>query len=94
MAFGRKKTGGRKRGTPNRITADVKAMILGALAAKGGQAYLEQQADKNPVAFLTLIGKVLPLQVSGEGGGPFSIEVVRFVDTGVRRAGEAAGPDC
>jgi len=32
--------GGRKRGTPNKFTADVKAMILGALDAAGGQDYL------------------------------------------------------
>jgi hypothetical protein len=34
--------------------------VLAALAAKGGQKYLEKQADENPTAFLTLLGKVLP----------------------------------
>ena len=33
--------------TPNKLNADVKAMILAALAAKGGQKYLEKQADEN-----------------------------------------------
>jgi len=32
------KTGGRQKGTPNKLNADVKAMILAALAAKGGQS--------------------------------------------------------
>jgi hypothetical protein len=53
-------------------------MILGALNAKGGQAYLEEQAEANPVAFMALVGKVLPLQLSGEGGGPMVIKLVKF----------------
>lgn len=44
-------------------------MIVGALNAKGGQEWLEQLADKEPASFATLIGKVLPMQVTGEGGG-------------------------
>jgi hypothetical protein len=56
--------GGRKAGTPNKMTADIKAMILGALQAKGGQKYLERCADENPTAFLALVGKVLPLQLN------------------------------
>jgi hypothetical protein len=53
-------------------------MILGALSAAGGQKYLEQQAKANPTAFLTLLGKVLPLQVSGEGGGPMVIKLIKY----------------
>jgi len=41
-ARGQPKTGGRRKGTPNKLNADVKAMILAALAAKGGQKYLEK----------------------------------------------------
>lgn len=79
--------GGRQKGTPNKIAADVRAMILAALEAVGGQTYLQEQATKNPTAFLTLVGKVLPLQVSGKDGGPIRYQVV----TGVPRApGEAA----
>jgi hypothetical protein len=63
-AKGQAKTGGRRKGTPNKLNADVKAMILAALNAKGGQKYLEKQADENPMAFLTLVGKILPLQMS------------------------------
>ena len=56
-AKGQAKTGGRRKGTPNKLNADVKAMILAALAAKGGQKYLEKQADENPTAFLTLVAR-------------------------------------
>ena len=69
MATG-KKTGGRKKGVPNKLTGQLKDMILGALADVGGQKYLAEQAVENPGPFLTLVGKVLPLQVTGEGGGP------------------------
>lgn len=68
MAIGRK-TGGRKKGTPNKVTGALKDMILGALTANGGQTYLEQQARENPVAFMTLLGKVLPTTLTaGEEG--------------------------
>lgn len=71
---------GRPRGARNKITSDVKAMILGALAAKGGQGYLEQQADKNPVAFMTLLGKVLPMQLTGGEGAPLQVQTVNFAE--------------
>jgi hypothetical protein len=61
--------GGRQKGTPNKSTQAVKDMILEALAQKGGADYLARQADENPAAFMTLVGKVLPLQVTGDGGG-------------------------
>ena len=51
---------GRPKGSKNRNTKALKDMILGALEAKGGQEWLERQMVRNPVAMLTLIGKVLP----------------------------------
>lgn len=62
----RKKTGGRKAGTPNKLTATVKMMVLGALDKKGGQRWLERQMDKYPQAFLTLLGKIIPTQIVGD----------------------------
>ena len=59
------KQGGRKKGTPNKINAALKDMILEALNGAGGVGYLQEQAEKNPAAFMTLVGKVLPLQLSG-----------------------------
>lgn len=62
---------GRKKGVPNRMTTEVKAMILEALEGAGGVEYLTERANdpRTASAFLTLVGKVLPLQVTGEGGG-------------------------
>ena len=56
--------GGSRKGKPNKVTAAVKDMILGALSDAGGQAYLARQAEANPAAFMTLVGKVLPLDVN------------------------------
>jgi len=67
---GRPKTGGRQKGTPNKLSGDVKAMVLAALDEKGGTAYLVEQAASNPTAFLTLLGKVLPLTIAGDKENP------------------------
>lgn len=72
---------GRPKGLPNKITSDVKAMVLKALEAAGGVKYLQQQAEDNPTAFLSLVGKVLPLQVTGDDGGPVVIRVCTGVPT-------------
>lgn len=65
---------GRPKGVPNKTTALLKEMIMGALddasGGDGGRAYLTWQAISNPVPFMTLLGRVLPLQLSGDGGGP------------------------
>src|SRR3954451_17204275 len=65
--LGTSKTGGRQAGTPNKITADVRAMILSALERAGGEDYLLEQATANPRAFLSLLGRIIPTQVTGPG---------------------------
>lgn len=71
---GQKRGPGRPKGTPNKLPAELKAMILQALERSGGVDYLVKQANaKNPAPFMALVGKVLPLQVTGEGGGPIEI---------------------
>ena len=77
---GAPKTGGREKGTPNKVTKQLKELILGALDGVGGQAYLERQAEENPTAFLTLIGKVLPMTVAGDADNPLKVyQKVAFV---------------
>ena len=56
---------GRPKGSPNKVGKLLKDMILAALDESGGVDYLSVQARDNPTAFLTLVGKVLPLQVAG-----------------------------
>lgn len=62
----RKKTGGREKGTPNKVTSTVKMMVLAALDKVGGEAYLAKLAKSHPQAFATLLGKVMPTQVVGD----------------------------
>ncbi len=67
---GSERVGGRQKGTPNKLPGQVKQMILAALDAVGGVEYLSAQAKENPTAFMTLVGKVLPLQVSNDPDNP------------------------
>ncbi len=54
-------------------------MIEGALKAAGGQKYLTEQANKNPVAFMNLVAKVLPMQVQGQGAnGEILVQIVQY----------------
>jgi hypothetical protein len=64
---------GRPKGVPNKNTTALKDMILEALDRAGGPEgsgvdYLADQAIKNPTAFMALVGKVLPLQLTGPTG--------------------------
>lgn len=72
--IGKGKAGpGRPKGVPNKATTAIKEMIVQALDRAGGVDYLITQADENPTAFLTLVGKVLPMQLTGDGGGPIQV---------------------
>lgn len=64
--------GGSRKGIPNKVTVEVKAMVLAALDGAGGVDYLIQRASdpRTASAFLTLVGKVIPTQITGDGGGP------------------------
>jgi hypothetical protein len=81
MAKGRK-TGGRQKGTRNRFSVALKDMILQALSEAGGAAYLTRQAEKNPSAFMALVGRVLPLQVKEGGADPVVPTVVHHIYEG------------
>jgi hypothetical protein len=54
---------GRKVGASNKITRDIREMIRAALDKAGGISYLVKQAESNPTAFLTLVGKIIPAQI-------------------------------
>ena len=61
--------GGRPAGVHNKVTGDLKDMVLRALDGAGGVEYLKERAldPKTAGAFLTLVGKTLPLTVKGAG---------------------------
>jgi hypothetical protein len=82
------KTGGRRAGTPNRVSRVLKDDILAAANAAGGggadgvRKYLQGQAKANPGAFMSLLGKVLPMTVDATGVGAQAIVLIK---TGVPR---------
>lgn len=78
---GQKSGPGRPKGSTNKVTKELKTMILEALDNAGGVEYLERKANdpRTASAFLSLIGKVLPMQVTGEGGGPVGVQLIERV---------------
>ena len=66
---------GRAKGTPNKVTADVKAAILEAFEMAGGAAYLARIADEKPETFCALLGKVLPMTIGGGEGASGKLTV-------------------
>jgi hypothetical protein len=69
----KRKTGGRTKGTPNKINAAVKEAIIGAFNKVGGEAYLVKVAESDPRTFCALLGKVMPTQLTGAGEGPIRV---------------------
>lgn len=66
---------GRKKGVPNKDTAIIRDMIATALSQVGGVDYLARVAESHPGPFLGLVGKVLPLQVTGKDGESLKLEL-------------------
>ncbi len=67
---GRRPGAGRKKGVPNKITGELKSMILDALDREGGVAYLQNVAKEDVKAFCSLLGRVLPMTVVGDPDQP------------------------
>ena len=59
---------GRPKGSLDKGNALIRDMIIEALHNVGGVGYLEGVAREQPNAFVSLIGKVMPVQVEGSDG--------------------------
>jgi hypothetical protein len=68
---------GRPKGSPNKTTKAAKDTIALAAAELGGHARLVKWAKEDPLnerAFWsTIYPKLIPVQLSGEGGGPVAL---------------------
>lgn len=77
---------GRKKGALNKTTRAAKDAIAAAAEALGGAERLTEWAQEDPanerVFWGTIYPKLLPLQVTGEGGGPIvtRVELVALDD--------------
>lgn len=81
---------GRPKGVPNKTTRAIKEAVLLAAeevgsdgkGAEGLTGYLKSLAVNEPKAFAGLLGRVIPLQVTGAEDGPVQIQVVSGVPRG------------
>ena len=67
MARG-KKTGGRKAGTPNKLTVSAKEAFEFAFNEIGGAEELARWAKGNPDSFYRLYARLIPNQLTGADG--------------------------
>lgn len=69
----------------NKTTQSAKEAIAAAADALGGAKRLTAWAKEDPanerVFWGTIYPKLLPLQVSGDGGGALVVEIVKFAGT-------------
>lgn len=80
---------GRPKGSPNKTTAIIKdAIIQAATNAGDGDMveYLTQQARMNPGPFMSLLGKVLPMQIAGDPDNP--VKLVHKIERIIVRPGD------
>ncbi len=72
--------GGSRKGIPNKMTTTAKEAIALAAEKLGGTDRLVDWAKEDPanerVFWGSIYPKLLPLQVSGEGGGPLQFEQI------------------
>lgn len=75
MAKG-KKTGGRKKGSVNKMTATAREAFSLAFQGMGGVEGLTAWAQANPTEFFKLYARLIPVEHVGEGGtGPIATVV-------------------
>lgn len=78
----RKKSGGRKAGTPNKLTQSARAAFQLAFDAAGGHAGLARWAKKNKTEFYKLYARLIPVEHVGEGGeGPIATVVKHIYES-------------
>lgn len=75
---GKREGAGRPAGSLDKGNALIRDMLGKALDELGGHEYLVScgRDPRTKAAFLGLIGKLLPMQVTGEGGGPIKFAKV------------------
>ena len=68
MAKG-KKTGGRKKGTPNKVTASMRECFAEAFEQLGGTKALVDWGRDNQTDFYKLAARLIPVEITGKDGG-------------------------
>jgi hypothetical protein len=71
------KTGGRKKGTPNKVNASMRAAFHEAFDNLGGVPALVRWAQSEPTEFYKLAARLIPIDVTSNGDS-ITIERVTF----------------
>lgn len=66
----RPKTGGRKKGVPNKLTQSIRGAIAEAFDELGGVASLVTWGRANKDEFYKLWGRLAPQEITGKDGAP------------------------
>lgn len=89
-------TGGSRKGVPNKASSTMKAAIQSvydALQAGSGKphGHFQAWAEEQPTEFYKLASKLIPVQLTGEDGGPIKHEIATKEqrDAAVRAASDA-----
>ena len=72
---GRRPGAGRKKGTPNKISGELKEAVLKTFKKVGGIKYLEGVARTQPQVFCKLLQKLLPTEIA-TADGPLKSEII------------------
>ena len=91
MRGGKREGAGRKPGTPNKITMQLREAILEAAHQAGGRdgmvGYLKKQATHNSASFMALLGKILPHQIAGDTALAAARKALELLSIGLIAAG-------
>ena len=79
MAYGAK-TGGRKKGSVNKVTKGAVANIMEVFDMLGGNKGFAEWAMENKTEFYRHYSKLLPLQISGDPDAPLQVNIIRYAD--------------
>lgn len=70
---GHKKRGGRKAGTPNKITKAFREAVLSVFGKLGGEQHLLQWAKSEPTEFYKIAARLIPTELTGPAGKGFQL---------------------
>ena len=57
---------GQNKGSPNKVTKTLKEALLASFETLGGEAWLVQLAESDPKAYASLLGRLVPSEISAE----------------------------
>ena len=80
---GRAKTGGRKKGTPNKTPARVAEALQAAFEGVGGEEAMTAYAKDDPAGFYKLYAKMLPSKI--EAAVDVNVDLIEAMQEGRKR---------